>query len=71
VVDKPKLSSGYEPQLVMLVRQTCLYIATRLGDLMDEVRIVGGLVPSLLIRSRAHERSASGAVVRAIPPTAS
>jgi hypothetical protein len=27
------------------VRATCLYVATKLGDLMDELVVVGGLVP--------------------------
>jgi hypothetical protein len=31
------------------VTQTCLYIASKLGDLLDELVVVGGLVPSLLI----------------------
>jgi hypothetical protein len=31
------------------VRAACLYIATKLGDLLNEVVVVGGLVPSLLI----------------------
>jgi hypothetical protein len=31
------------------VGATCLYVATKLGDLMDELVVVGGLVPSLLI----------------------
>jgi hypothetical protein len=35
------------------VRATCLYVATKLGDLLDEVVVVGGLVPSLLIDQRA------------------
>lgn len=34
---------------VELVRQTCLYVATKLGDLLDDLVVVGGLVPSLLI----------------------
>ncbi len=32
-----------------LVRSTCLYVATKLGDLLDDVVIVGGFVPSLLV----------------------
>jgi hypothetical protein len=28
---------------------TCLYVATKLGDLMDDLVVVGGLVPSLLV----------------------
>jgi len=34
------------------VRATCLYVATKLGDLLDEVVVVGGLVPSLIIDQR-------------------
>ena len=31
------------------VRRTCLYIATKLGDLLDDIVVVGGLVPNLLV----------------------
>jgi len=31
------------------VKSTCLYLATKLGDLMGELVVVGGLVPALLI----------------------
>ncbi|MFT3879225.1 MAG: hypothetical protein QM703_06145 [Gemmatales bacterium] len=34
---------------VELVKRTLLYIATKLGDLRDEVVIVGGLVPNLIV----------------------
>jgi hypothetical protein len=47
--DKPKRASEYKSEQLELVRATCLYVATRLGDLMDELVVVGGLVPSLLI----------------------
>jgi hypothetical protein len=47
--DKPKRASEYKSEQVELVRATCLYVATKLGDLMDELVVVGGLVPSLLI----------------------
>ena len=46
---KPSRASDYAPQQGKLARSTCLYVATKLGDLMDEIVIVGGLVPSLLI----------------------
>lgn len=46
---KPKHASGYDSQQVALVKATCLYVATKLGDLIDEIVIVGGLVPSLII----------------------
>jgi len=53
VADKPKRTSEYSSEQAELVRATCLYVATRLGDLMDDVVVVGGLVPSLLIDPRA------------------
>jgi hypothetical protein len=49
MADKPKRASEYNSEQVDHVRATCLYVATKLGDLMDEVVVVGGLVPSLLI----------------------
>jgi hypothetical protein len=35
--------------MTQAVYATCLYIATKLGDLKDELVIIGGLVPSLLV----------------------
>lgn len=49
MADKANRASEYTSEQVELVRATCLYVATTLGDLMDEVVVVGGLVPSLLI----------------------
>ena len=50
---KPNRASGYATDQVEHVRATCLYVATKLGDLADETVIVGGLVPSLLIDQNA------------------
>jgi len=47
--DKPTTAEGYRGEHVALVRATCLYVATKLGDLMDDLVVVGGLVPSLLV----------------------
>ncbi|MFA4875639.1 MAG: hypothetical protein WC690_09910 [bacterium] len=49
MAEKPRRASDYKSEQTELVRATCLYVATRLGDLMDELVVVGGLVPSLLI----------------------
>jgi len=49
MAEKPKRATEYKSEQVELVRSTCLYVATKLGDLMYEVVVVGGLVPSLLI----------------------
>ena len=49
MAEKPRRASEYKSEQVGLVRSTCLYVATKLGDLMEEVVVVGGLVPSLLI----------------------
>lgn len=46
---KPASAAGYSPTTVQLVQSTTLYIATKLGDLRDDVVIVGGLVPSLIV----------------------
>lgn len=35
--DKPTTATGYSAEQVRLVRATCLYIATKLGDLMDDL----------------------------------
>jgi hypothetical protein len=47
--EKPTTAAGYPPDQVARVKATCLYLATKLGDLMPELVVVGGLVPSLLI----------------------
>ena len=47
--EKPTTAAGYPPEQVARVKATCLYLATKLGDLMPELVVVGGLVPSLLI----------------------
>ena len=47
--EKPSFAYDYKKENVELVRQTCLYVATKLGDSLDDLVVVGGLVPSLLI----------------------
>lgn len=49
---KPNRASGYDRAYVDHVRAACLYVATKLGDLIDDVVVIGGLVPSLLIDQR-------------------
>jgi hypothetical protein len=47
--NKPTLASGYSSAAVQLAHSASLYIATKLGDLRDDLVIVGGLVPSLIV----------------------
>ena len=54
--EKPLFASEYRKEQAELVRQTCLYVATKLGDLLDELVVVGGLVPSLLIPENSGPR---------------
>lgn len=54
---KPSRASGYDQGYVRHVRSTCLYVATKLGDLIDDVVVIGGLVPSLLIDQQAMQSS--------------
>ena len=51
--DKPKRASEYKNEQVEIVRATCLYVATKLDDMMDDLVIVGGLVPSLIVDQSA------------------
>ncbi len=50
--EKPATAADYSLSDVARVRATCLYLATKLGDLMDELVVVGGLVPSLIINQQ-------------------
>jgi hypothetical protein len=50
MTEKPQRASGYRGEYLEQVKATCLYVATKLGDLLEDVVVVGGLVPSLLIR---------------------
>lgn len=54
--EKPSFANEYPKEQTELVRQTCLYVATKLGDLLDELVVVGGLVPSLLIPEESIPR---------------
>ena len=47
--EKSNTAAGYPSDQVARVKATCLYLATKLGDLMPELVVVGGLVPALLI----------------------
>lgn len=49
MASKPQTIDGYHRDSFTRVRSTCLYVATKLGDLLDDIVIVGGLVPSLLV----------------------
>jgi hypothetical protein len=48
--DKPHTADGYSPSFTQRVEATCLTLATWLGDFWDDLVVVGGLVPTLLIR---------------------
>lgn len=49
MTDKPKRAAEYSSEQHELVRATCLYVATKLGDLLEDIVVVGGLVPSLIV----------------------
>lgn len=56
MAEKPSRSEGYTPGSLELVRSVCLYVATKLGDLADDMVLVGGLVPSILIDQDGKDR---------------
>lgn len=49
MIPKPSSSDGYGGGQLGRVRQTCIHMATKLGDLLDEIVVVGGLVPYFLV----------------------
>ncbi len=44
MADKPTTGKGYKSEQVKIVQGTCLYIATKLGDIMDDLVVVGGFM---------------------------
>lgn len=57
---KPRTAAGYNPTQAQHVRATCLYVATKLGDLVDEVVVIGGLVPSLIVEQKSATTKHTG-----------
>lgn len=53
--EKPLTAEGYDEADVEAIESTCLYIATKLGDLMDDIVIIGGLVPRLIFEQKETE----------------
>ncbi len=49
MIEKPTTIAGYTTEDTVRVRRTCLHLATVLGDFINEIVIIGGLVPTLLI----------------------
>lgn len=49
---KPTTAAGYPPEMALEAQRMCLYVATILGDLLEDVVVVGGLVPYLIIDQR-------------------
>lgn len=45
--EKPRTAGGYRREETERVRSACLTLATVLGDLVDDIVVVGGLVPVL------------------------
>lgn len=48
-MSKPTTAAGYTLAQLQQVRATCLELASILGDLLEDLVVVGGLVPSLLV----------------------
>jgi hypothetical protein len=49
MADRPTTAVDYSLGQLERVRATCLYVATKLGDLLNDIVVVGGLVPSLIV----------------------
>ena len=49
MTDRPRTVVDYTSEITDIAKETLLYIATTLGDLLDQIVLVGGLVPSLIL----------------------
>lgn len=49
MIGKPATIEGYGEDPLERVHSTCLYVATKLGDMLDDIVVVGGFAPSLLV----------------------
>ncbi len=47
--DKPNTADDYPPELAHEAKAMCLYVATILGDQLEDLVLVGGLVPYLIV----------------------
>ncbi len=47
--DEFRFASDYSPEYLERVHATCLYLALKLADLLEDIVVVGGLVPSLIV----------------------
>jgi hypothetical protein len=57
---KPETAQGYVPEDLALVRSACLSLATYLGSFLDDLVVVGGLVPTLLIANDVADEAHVG-----------
>lgn len=48
-MSEPRYAADYDPGLAAEARRLCLTLATILGDLLDDIVVVGGLVPYLIV----------------------
>lgn len=60
--EKPRHRSGYTPEAFAQVKAACLTVAVTLGAYLDDLCIVGGLVPALLIDIARGTGGAAGEV---------
>lgn len=58
--EKPSTYAGYPPKQVELVHSACLTLATRVGELLEDLVIVGGVAPSLLVPQESAEEGHVG-----------
>jgi hypothetical protein len=60
MADKNRTRLDYAQGSTELVRAGLLFIAVKLGDLLDEIVVVGGVVPSLLVDQRVARQQHVG-----------
>ena len=62
MTEKPSTAAGYQKEDTEQVISACLTVASALGDLADELCIVGGLVPSMICDSEVDPSALSDGI---------
>ncbi len=60
MTDVTRTAQDYTREDLQLVKAGCLTVATKLGGLMDDIVIVGGYVPTLLVDMHRPQETSSG-----------
>lgn len=62
MAEKSQTQAAYSQDATTLVRAGLLFVAVKLGDLLDEIVVVGGIVPTLLVDQATATEEHTGTI---------